>query len=62
MCRSIALGLMILSIILMVIGGFADMHEDKHILGLSKQQYWSDGIFLLVFSGWLVLWNHTERV
>lgn len=57
----IIVALAILAIILMSIGGYADITKQKRIAGMSKQHYWSDGIFLLALSGWIVLWNHARR-
>lgn len=57
----LVVALAILAIILMAIGGFADITEQKRIAGMSKQHYWSDGISLLVLSDWIVLWNHARK-
>lgn len=52
--RGIALGLLILAIILMAIGGLADVCYQGRPFGLSRQHFWADGTFLLV------LWDHTS--
>jgi MFS family permease len=55
---SLSVGLLILAIILLLIGGFADMTGRKRVFGLSSHHYWADSIFALVLSGWILLWSH----
>jgi len=61
MCtRSISFGLMVLSVLLMAASGIADLRGKEHVLGISTHHMWADGIYLLVLSGWVVLWGHTS--
>jgi hypothetical protein len=57
---SLSIGLLILAVILIALGGFLDVGGNDRLFGLSKQHYWSDGIFALVLSGWVLLWNHVR--
>lgn len=59
--RGISLGLLVLAVILMAAGGLADTYGRDRVLGVSKQHLWADGTFLLVLSGWILLWGHVSE-
>ena len=59
--RRIAISFLVLAVILMAAGGYADLFSHDRHWGASKQHLWADGTFLLILSGWALLWGHLSE-
>jgi hypothetical protein len=60
MIKAAAIFLLVVSLILIALGGLLDFTNSESFMGLSKYHYWADGVFVAVLSTWLVLWQHTN--
>jgi hypothetical protein len=60
MIKTVAIFLLVVSVILIALGGLLDVSNTESFMGLSKYHYWADGVFVLVLSTWLMLWQHTN--
>jgi hypothetical protein len=59
--RALSIALLVIAIILLALGGLADICGGTGPCGMSKYHLWADGLAALILSVWVLLWGHTER-